>query len=359
MSTAASELNEKLRRRLEAVEGVGASFESQPDKSVADVQRVSPDKTKAKAKIVAIETTEKRLDPILISPRAKHQDFEKVMSRQRKRTEEGSQYESSPQPTAADAHRESSAEKPQESGNFESAPEATQADLSASSASQAKASEVRKLEESLASALPASEEEAAGVAVEEAGIAADLMKEVVAGVDAAGSDSSDAETDEDMPELEGGVAKDNSKQNRGEKKSRKAVSKLGMKPVAGITRVTMKKAPQVLFVIERPEVFKGANSATFIVFGEARIEDLSAQAQASAAERVTSSLQDSAREAPHGIQVAAQDEDEDEEVDESGMEPKDIELVVTQANVSRAQAIRALKANNNDIVEAIMALSSG
>ena len=36
------------------------------------------------------------------------------------------------------------------------------------------------------------------------------------------------------------------------------------------------------------------------------------------------------------------------------MEEKDIELVVQQANVSRNKAIKALKKNNNDIVNAIM-----
>lgn len=33
---------------------------------------------------------------------------------------------------------------------------------------------------------------------------------------------------------------------------------------------------------------------------------------------------------------------------------KDIELVMSQANVSRAKAVRALKNNSNDIVNAIM-----
>ena len=36
------------------------------------------------------------------------------------------------------------------------------------------------------------------------------------------------------------------------------------------------------------------------------------------------------------------------------MEDKDIELVMQQANVSRAKAVRALKNNSNDIVNAIM-----
>merc|ERR1719263_2723801 len=88
-------------------------------------------------------------------------------------------------------------------------------------------------------------------------------------------------------------SKGEAKQNRAEKKSRKAVSKLGMKPVPSISRVTMRKAPKVLFVIERPEVFQAPGSSTYVVFGEASIEDLSAQAQASAAEKVTAALPDS------------------------------------------------------------------
>ena len=48
------------------------------------------------------------------------------------------------------------------------------------------------------------------------------------------------------------------------------------------------------------------------------------------------------------------DDDEDEDVDEGGVEDKDIELVMSQANVSRVKAVKALKNNANDIVNAIM-----
>lgn len=41
-------------------------------------------------------------------------------------------------------------------------------------------------------------------------------------------------------------------------------------------------------------------------------------------------------------------------MDDGGLEQKDIELVMAQANVSRAKAVRALKHNKNDIVNAIM-----
>lgn len=56
------------------------------------------------------------------------------------------------------------------------------------------------------------------------------------------------------------------------------------------------------------------------------------------------------------VQVVApiQEESEEEDVDETGVEEKDVDLVMSQANVSRAKAVRALRNNQNDIVNAIM-----
>jgi len=179
------------------------------------------------------------------------------------------------------------------------------------------------------------------------------------------SSDENSSTDEEMPNLEnadGSKKEERGKQNRSEKKSRKAVQKLGMKPVPGIVRVTVKKSKNILFVISKPDVHKSPNSDTYIVFGEAKIEDLSAQAQASAAqqfaqaspEAAASGAVDSSKgEAPTIEEV------DDGDVDETGIEPKDIELVMSQVSCSRAKAVQALKNNNNDIVEAIMQLSSG
>merc|ERR1712220_44811 len=75
------------------------------------------------------------------------------------------------------------------------------------------------------------------------------------------------------------------KQNRSEKKTRRAMNKLGMKPVEGVLRVTVKKSKNILFVISKPDVFKSPVSDTYVIFGEAKIEDLSAQAAQNAAER--------------------------------------------------------------------------
>jgi len=177
----------------------------------------------------------------------------------------------------------------------------------------------------------------------------------------AGAEDSDdgSSTDGDMPGLEaaGGTGAEAGKQNRAEKKSRKAVSKLGMKPVPGIVRVTVKKSKNILFVIAKPDVHKSPTSDTYIVFGEAKIEDLSAQAQASAAQQFTSAPDAGEGKAAEAAPKVEEVED-DGEVDEEGIEPKDIELVMSQVQCTRAKAVSALKANNNDIVEAIMHLSS-
>ncbi|XP_037309059.2 uncharacterized protein nacad isoform X1 [Pungitius pungitius] len=152
------------------------------------------------------------------------------------------------------------------------------------------------------------------------------------------------------------------KQSRSEKKARKAMSKLGLKPVHGVTRITIRKSKSILFVISRPDVFKSPASDIYIVFGEAKIEDLSQQAHKAAAEKfkvpVTSSPL--APPVPPSLTIKEESEEEEEEVsivDVGGLEQRDIELVMAQANVSRAKAVRALKNNKNDIVNAIMELT--
>ena len=146
------------------------------------------------------------------------------------------------------------------------------------------------------------------------------------------------------------------KQNRSEKKSRKAMHKLGMKPVAGIIRVTVKKSKNILFVISKPDVFKSPSTDTYIIFGEAKIEDLSAQAQSQAAQQFRAPQDMGAAAAASGDAAVADEEDEGD-VDESGVVSRDIDLVIQQAGCSRSRAVKALRDNDGDIVNAIMDLS--
>lgn len=61
------------------------------------------------------------------------------------------------------------------------------------------------------------------------------------------------------------------KQSRSEKKARKILMKMGLKGVAGVNRVTIRKSKNILFVINKPDVYKSPGSDTYIVFGEAKV----------------------------------------------------------------------------------------
>ena len=191
--------------------------------------------------------------------------------------------------------------------------------------------------------------------------------------------------DDDVPGLEGMPAMDpammaqaqafaaqqqqqqdgDKQQNRNEKKSRKAMQKLGMRPITGVIRVTVKKSKNVLFVIHKPDVFKSPNAETYVVFGEAKSEDQSAVSQAAAAKQFQAQQAAAVPQVPGGAGAAAaggEDEEDDvpdleEAVDETGMEGKDIELVMSQAGCSRAAAVKALKDNDGDLVNSFMSLT--
>jgi nascent polypeptide-associated complex subunit alpha len=162
-----------------------------------------------------------------------------------------------------------------------------------------------------------------------------------------------------MPDLGGAMQNmelPESKQNRNEKKSRKAMQKLGMRPVPGVLRVTVKKSKNVLFVINKPDVFKSPTADTYVVFVEAKSEDLSSASQAAAAKQFRQP-QTQEVAAAAAAPAAPPAEEVEEEVDETGIEPKDIELVMSQAGCSRGKAVKALKENDGDLVNSIMSLT--
>merc|ERR1712179_379028 len=156
-------------------------------------------------------------------------------------------------------------------------------------------------------------------------------------------------------------ASSKAKQSRGEKKARKIMSKLGLKQVTGVSRVTIRKSKNILFVINKPDVYKNPASDTYIVFGEAKIEDLTQQAQMEAANKFRSAEMMSQMPDMSAVTgpapIPEEEEEEDDTVEAEGVEDKDIDLVMSQANVSRGKAVKALQNNANDIVNAIMELT--
>jgi nascent polypeptide-associated complex subunit alpha len=95
-----------------------------------------------------------------------------------------------------------------------------------------------------------------------------------------------------------------------------------------------------------------------------QIEDLNSQAQLNAAQQLSAAAKGAGGEDEDDEEVPQlentgeaepkkAEEDEDEgEVDETGVDPKDIELVMTQVNCSRAKAVRALKDSGGDLINA-------
>jgi nascent polypeptide-associated complex subunit alpha len=73
-----------------------------------------------------------------------------------------------------------------------------------------------------------------------------------------------AEVEGDADGLDAGDG-DGKNWSKGERKTRKALSKTGLKRVQGITRVTIKRQ-RTLFVVAQPQVYKASGSdSTFVV----------------------------------------------------------------------------------------------
>jgi len=134
-----------------------------------------------------------------------------------------------------------------------------------------------------------------------------------------------------------------------------------MEKVENVDRVTLRRGRNLLYVISNPDCFKAPNSDTYVVFGEAKAEDMAAKAAAQAAAFKAESAAAAAAAgagAPGAAKVASITEEVDEgEIDMEGLEEKDVDLVATQANVSKGKAAAALKASDGDIVSAIMELT--
>lgn len=177
--------------------------------------------------------------------------------------------------------------------------------------------------------------------------------------------ASDEDSDDDeAPQLNketGEVTADG--KNRAEKKNRKHLLKLGFKPVSGFQRITVKKSKHVLFVIAKPEVFKSPFGDSYVCFGEAKVEDMSGMGSANAlAQAAAQMAKDGANPANAAAKmpgIAEGDEEKTESTaggaDAAEPEEKDVELVMTQANVKKDAAVAMLKKHKNDVVEAIMA----
>ena len=154
------------------------------------------------------------------------------------------------------------------------------------------------------------------------------------------------------------------KLNRGEKKCRKALTKLGMKAFGGITRVTIKKRDGFIFMINDPEVLISSdNGNQFVCFGELKYDDPNQRLQQAEAAKMAAAHQAAhaagtahTHDAP--VEDAKKPPASDEPAEsEEGITANHINMVMEHTNCTRNEAIRALKESNDDMINAVMKLS--
>jgi len=146
---------------------------------------------------------------------------------------------------------------------------------------------------------------------------------------------------------------------KGEKKVRKALSKLGMTKVEGVNRVTLRQKDNYILVVKDPEVFTSQQTEnTFIIFGELTFDDPEKKLAKEEIEKMKAEGDRIKPEAKGDVSETIEIVDENEEVSEEGLDAENIETVMQEANVSRQRAVRALKSAGNDVVQALMNLSS-
>jgi len=196
------------------------------------------------------------------------------------------------------------------------------------------------------------------------------------------------QTDEEPPKLEP-VQPQKKKESRSEKKAKQAILKLGLKPVPDCFRVTIKKGKDVFFQISDPEVYRNNSDNTYVIFGEAKMDDMGKGGQMDWS-GLTDEFNDlegneegepNDDEPPQLIEVTDLPPEtkpkegetpkettttttEPKKDSEFGVQTKYIDIILGQLNqkmkekVSREQVAEALRTNNNDIVNAILSLEN-
>lgn len=159
--------------------------------------------------------------------------------------------------------------------------------------------------------------------------------------------------------------------SKNQKKAIKALKGTGVKKVDGITRVVLRKRQGVVLVVEQPEVYRTPNGS-YVVFGEAHVQtqdyqqqlaaltgNNGANAPAAGAEKTPEAIQADLAANVDKLNVADEEEDvPDAEVDTTGLDDDTLEMVMDQANVSKAKAAKALRENNGDLVNSLLQLTT-
>ena len=129
---------------------------------------------------------------------------------------------------------------------------------------------------------------------------------------------------------------------------------MGMKPVTGINRVTIKKGKQMMLYIDNPDILQTpGQDNSYIVFGEAKLQDFPGNIAQDEAGKFKAPEQ-----AEEEAKVEEKKEDKaTEEVSEEGLNQETIQMVIEHCSCTRQEAVRVLHKHNGDSVNAILELS--
>merc|ERR1719482_1757967 len=144
--------------------------------------------------------------------------------------------------------------------------------------------------------------------------------------------------DDAQPEEADNQGEAQHKASRGEKKFKKSLTKLGMKQVTGINRVTLKTSKNFVLYIEDPDILKSTDNA-YVIFGECKMFDYG---QNFAADKASAFQKpDEAKQTEIAADKPADKVEEEGEADDIAEES--INTLMEYANCSRAKAIKGLK----------------
>ena len=133
--------------------------------------------------------------------------------------------------------------------------------------------------------------------------------------------------------------------------------KLGLKPVVGINRVTVRKGKEFTVSIDNPDILQ--TESTYVVFGKVNMDDKGvfggnnvfdnfAQQPTAGQEKV---------EAPSATTEQTEQTESAEDLNEEGLSAENIKMVMEYTKCTKAAAIKALRESGDDSVNAIMKIT--
>ena len=159
------------------------------------------------------------------------------------------------------------------------------------------------------------------------------------------------------------------KSSRGERKFKKAMMKMGLKPLEGFSRCTIKTGKNMMLYIDNPFVMTtGVNEHNYLIFGEAKIFDFKSALGKENMEKFrkgrdavqNDAVPETVVEEPEteATQEATATPDvAEEEIDASLYSEEDIASIIDYSKCDRKTALKALAKANGDVIDAISYVS--